>query len=129
VAVEDVMHIGFVGCALETPLRSVATLMAEHHVHCLVGFGDQADDDTRLWGVVSDIDVVAALAAGADGVTAGEISTSEAVTIAPHETVRHAAELMRDHEVSHVLVVDGVSDRPVGVVSTLDVMELAAVSI
>lgn len=126
VTVERVMHVGFVGCALETPLRAVAALMAKHRVHCLVGFGDLADDDTRLWGVVSDIDVVAALAAGVGGMTAGEIASTELVTIEPGETVRHAAELMRDHEVSHLLVVDGASDRPLGVISTLDVMALAA---
>ena len=40
--------------------------------------------------------------------------------------MRHAAELMRDHEVTHLLVVDGVSDRPIGIVSTLDVMAIAA---
>jgi CBS domain-containing protein len=32
---------------------------------------------------------------------------------------------MRDHEVSHLLVLNGVSDRPIGVISTLDVMRLA----
>jgi CBS domain-containing protein len=125
VTVERVMHVGFVGCPLETPLRSVARLMAERRVHCVVGFGDVAEDDTRLWGVVSDVDVVSALAAGGESTTAGEIASTEVVTIEPHTSVRHAAELMRDHEVSHLLVVDGVSDRPVGIVSTLDVMAVA----
>jgi len=125
VAVERVMHAGFFGCPLETPLRSVARLMAEQRVHCLVGFGDLAEDDTRLWGVVSDIDVVAALAAGGELTTAGEIASTELVTIAPHESARRAAELMRNHEVSHLLVVTGASDRPVGIVSTLDLMALA----
>lgn len=125
VPVERVMHVGFVGCPLEAPIRSVARLMAEHRVHCVVGFGDVTEDDTRLWGVVSDVDVVAALAAGGELTTAGEIASTEVVTIEPHVSVRRAAELMRDHEVSHLLVVDGVSDRPIGVISTLDVMALA----
>lgn len=125
VTVESVMHMGFVGCPLEAPLRSVAQLMAERRVHCVVGFGDVADDDTRLWGVVSATDVVSALAAGGERTTAGEIASTEVVTIAPQTSVRHAAELMRDHEVSHLLVVDGISDRPIGIVSTLDVMAVA----
>lgn len=125
VPVEAVMHVGFIGCPLETPLRSVARLMAEQRVHCVVGFGDLAEDDTRLWGVVTDVDVVSALAAGGELVTAGEIASTEVVTIEPHTSVRHAAELMRDHKVSHLLVVDGVSDRPIGIVSTLDVMAIA----
>jgi CBS domain-containing protein len=125
VSVEEAMHVGFVGCPLETPVRAVAALMAEHRVHCVVGFGDIADGDTRLWGLVSDIDVVSALAAGADDATAGAVASTEVVTVRPFESVRRAAELMRDHEVSHLLVVNGVSDRPSGVISTLDVMRVA----
>jgi CBS domain-containing protein len=125
VLVEQAMHVGFVGCPLETPLRAVADLMSEHRVHCVVGFGDIADGDTRLWGLVSDIDVVSALAAGEDDVTAGAVASTEVVTVTPAESVRRAAELMRDHEVSHLLVLNGASDRPVGVISTLDVMRVS----
>jgi CBS domain-containing protein len=114
------MHPGFVGCALETPLTSVARLMAQHRVHCIVGFGDVTEDDTSVWGVVSDRDVVAALASG-EAVTAGAVAATEVVTVSPDDTLRHAAQLMRDHDVSHVLVVDPRSDRPVGILSTLDI--------
>jgi len=121
IPVERVMHVGFVGCALETPLVNVARLMAQHRVHAIVGFGDVTEGDTQLWGLVSDIDVVAALAAGGAATTAGEIAASEVVRIAPHDSVRRAVELMNDHQIAHVLVVDPRSDRPVGVVSTLDI--------
>ena len=30
VSVEQAMHVGFIGCPLETPLREVARLMSEH---------------------------------------------------------------------------------------------------
>jgi CBS domain-containing protein len=121
VAVSEVMHAGFVGCAFETPLTTVARLMAEHRVHCIVGFGDVTEDDTSVWGVVSDIDVVSALATGDQPLTAGEIAATEVVTVSPFDSIRHAAELMRDHGVSHVLVADPRSDRPLGVLSTLDI--------
>ena len=124
VPVERVMHAGFVSCALETPLTAVARLMARHRVHCIVGFGDATEGDTSLWGVVSDVDVVAALAAGDQALTAGEIAATEIVTVLPHDSVRHAAELMRDHGVSHVLVVDRRSDRPLGILSSLDIAAL-----
>jgi CBS domain-containing protein len=125
VLVEQAMHRGYVGCALETPLRDVAALMAAHRVHSVVGFGDIADGDTRLWGLVSYIVVVSALAAGDDEATGGAVASTVVVTVHPNESVRRAAELMRDHEVSHLLVLNGVSDRPIGVISTLDVMRLA----
>jgi CBS domain-containing protein len=125
VPVESVMHVGFFSCPLDTPLRSVARLMAERHVHCVVGFGEASDGESRLWGVVSDVDVVTALAAGDGFATAREIASTEVVTIQPQESVLAAAELMRDHEVSHLLVVDRGTDRPIGIISTLDVLALA----
>jgi CBS domain-containing protein len=91
----------------------------------VVGFGDVTEHDTRLWGGVSDVDVVSALAAGGRLPTAGEIASTEVVTIEPHESVRRAVELMCDHTLSHLLAVDGVSDRPIGIDSTLDVMAIA----
>ena len=121
VPISEVMHAGFVGCPLETPLTVVAQLMARHRVHCIVGFGDVTEDDTSVWGVVSDLDVVSALATVDAPLTAGEIAATEVVTVAPSDSVRHAAQLMRDHGVSHVLVTDGRSDRPLGILSTLDI--------
>ena len=52
--------------------------------------------------------------------------TSQVVTVEPADSVHDAAELMSDHEVDHVIVVDPVSDRPVGVISTLDVAQVLA---
>ena len=126
IAVDRVMHTGFVSCPLETPLVAIARLLAEHRVHCVVGYGDAAEDDTRLWGLISDLDVIAALAAGEGASTAGEIAASEIVAVAPFDSVAQAVRLMNDHGVTHLLVVDPGSDRPLGVVSTLDVAMLVA---
>ena len=52
--VEDVMHAGVFTCYFETPLATVARLMAAHQVHCVVGLGDVTDDDTGVCGLVSD---------------------------------------------------------------------------
>jgi CBS domain-containing protein len=119
--VEDVMHPGVFTCAFETPIATVARQMASHQVHCVVGFGDATDDDTRVWGVVSDRDVVAAAATDHLHATAGGCAATEIATIGPHEGVRRAAELMTEHGLSHLLVVDHGSDRPLGVISTLDI--------
>jgi CBS domain-containing protein len=119
--VEDVMHPGVVTRFFETPLATVARMMATHRVHCVVGLGDATSDDTRLWGLVTDRDVVAAAATDYAHRTAGTSSASEAVTIGPRETLRRAAEVMTERGLSHLLVVEPGSDRPVGVVSTLDI--------
>ena len=120
--VEDVMSRGVLRCPLETPLTEVARMMATNRVHCIVGFGDITEDDTRLWGVVSDLDLVGlAATVGLEGRTAGASAATELVTVAPDESVLRAAQLMREHRVAHLVVADPHSDRPVGVVSTLDV--------
>ena len=119
--VEDVMHPGVVTCFFETPLATVARMMATHRVHCVVGLGDVTADDTRVWGLVTDRDIVAAAATDYVYRSAGTSAASEAATIAPRETLRRAAEIMTERGVSHLLVVEPGSDRPVGVVSTLDI--------
>ena len=123
--VQDVMHAGFVSCPFETPLVSVARLMARYRVHTIVGFGDLADDDTRLWGLVSDLDIVTALATGREAATAGEIGAGRIVTLSPRDSVRHALSLMHEQKVTHLLVMDG-GDRPLGVLSSLDIATLVS---
>ena len=119
--VEDVMHPGVFTCFFETPLATVARMMVAHQIHCVVGFGDATADDTRIWGLVTDRDIVAAAATDHIHRTAGTSAASEAATIAPNETLRHAAEVMTERGLSHLLVVEPGSDRPVGVISTLDI--------
>jgi CBS domain-containing protein len=127
VSVKDAMSRGVLSCSLETSLTTVAEMMAAHRVHCVVGFGDVTEDDTRLWGLVSDLDLVAVAAAeGLEGRTAGGCAATEVVTVGPHESLRRAAQLMSERGVSHLLVADPDSDRPVGVISTLDVADALA---
>jgi len=44
-----------------------------------------------------------------------------AVTAVPHEPLEKAARRMTEHGVSHLVVIDVVGQRPLGVLSTLDV--------
>jgi CBS domain-containing protein len=127
--VAEAMHPGTVTCPPETPLRTVARMMARYSIHCVVVLADidEADWDGRLWGVVSDLDLVeAAAGADVDERTAGGTAASPLITIAPDETLERAAQLMAEHETSHLVVVDPASDRPVGVLSTLDVARVVA---
>jgi CBS domain-containing protein len=119
--VEEAMHRGVVSCPYETPLSTVARTMATRRVHCVVGLGDITEDDTQLWGVVSDRDVVAAAATGTEERTAGGSAATEVLTIGPRETLRRAAQVMTEHDLSHLIVVEPGSERPLGVLSTLDI--------
>jgi CBS domain-containing protein len=116
------MHAGTLTCAAEDPLRDVAAIMASQRVHAVV---IRPANGERPVGVVSDLDVVAAVAAGAD-CSAREAAATEALTVSADEPLQYAAQMMSEHGVSHLLVVDGAGGYPVGVLSTLDVATVYA---
>lgn len=122
ITVADVMHRGVVTCSPTTSLVTVARKMAAHRIHCVVV---RRHDTDVVWGVVSDLDLVSAASLGfADG-TAGSAAATPAVTAHPRDGIRRAMQLMVEHQVTHVVVVDD-DDRPRGVISTLDVAEALA---
>ncbi|MET9323532.1 CBS domain-containing protein [Streptomyces sp. NPDC003038] len=78
-------------------------------------------DDGRLRGLVTDRDlVVRALAEGKDpeNTTVGEICSAEIVSVGPDDDVGRAVDLMRDHSLRRLPVVE--KDRAVGIVSIGD---------
>jgi signal-transduction protein with cAMP-binding, CBS, and nucleotidyltransferase domain len=117
------MTRGLVSCPPQTPLRSVAKLMAEHRVHSVFVFdyGREDDETVELWGLVSDLDLVAAAWADVDGQTAGNTAVTPLVYVSSDDDLRHAAQLMAETGVSHLAVVDPLTRRPAGVISTLDI--------
>jgi predicted transcriptional regulator len=124
IAVRDAMHEGVLSCTEDTPLSTVAELMAAHGVHCIVVTDA---DDRAVWGVISDLDLVAAAGVrDLDEQSAGGSAATPALAIGPAETLRRAAQMMTEHGVAHLLVVDDVSGRPAGVLSTLDVARVLA---
>ena len=126
--VSDVMTEGLITCAPATPLRGVARLMAAHRVHSVFvfDFGTEDDESPELWGIVSDLDLVAAAWANVDSQTAGESAVTPLVYVRRDDDLRHAAQLMAESGVSHLAVVDPKTRRPVGVLSTLDIARAVA---
>lgn len=124
--VVEAMHAGVVTCSPATPLHLVAQMMVAHRIHCVVVWGDEEPDAEGVWGVVSDVDLVDIAATEDVGArTAGGSARSPAVMIRPEQSLRRAAQLMRKHSTSHLIVVDK-REHPVGVVSTLDVAAFLA---
>lgn len=121
--VNEVMHRGIVTSPPETPLRTVARMMATYRIHALVVDGEREEDDRlRPWVVLSDRDVVGALAAGEiDRATARSAAGTEFLTAYPDESLENAARLLHEHDVAHLVVVDPPTRRPIGILSTLDV--------
>lgn len=114
------MHWGLVSCRSEASLKSVAALMNDERVHCVV-VTDDLSDAGSLWGVISDIDLIAAATVrGLAEQQAGGTAMTPAVTIAPGERLERAARLMTNYGIAHLVVVDPIEQRAVGVLSTLD---------
>jgi CBS domain-containing protein len=125
----DAMHPGMISCPPETPLRTVARMMAAYRVHAIVVHAHGEDDlpGGDGWGVVTDVDFVrAALDDNVDMVTAGQVAATPALTVPSVDPLERAMQLMTDHEVTHVIVVERHSGRPIGVLSTLDVAHAVA---
>lgn len=120
IPVSAAMHVGVLTCTRETSLARVAELMAGERVHCVV-VTYNASDPGGLWGLVSDLDLVAAAGVrDLEEQTAGATAATIALTIEPTETLQRAAQLMTEHGTAHLVVVDA-TRRPMGILSTLDV--------
>lgn len=120
--VVDVMHPGLISCRPDDPLRTVARLMATYRVHAVLvtAHGDG-------WGVVSDSALLRAAEEGAvDEVTAGSVAATPVVTVVSSDELGAVAHLMAEQDVSHVIVLERHSRRPLGVLSTLDVARALA---
>ena len=125
--VEDAMHPGVLTCPPETPLWTVARMMASYSVHAIVvtDVDAEGESDERAWGIVSSLDLMRARVAGADEPTAGGVASTDVVTVSPGDPLASAAELMAAHGSEHVVVAD-LHGRPVGVVSTRDIAAVLA---
>jgi CBS domain-containing protein len=80
-------------------------------------------DAGRLAGIMTERDLMRAVAAGLhDGAVVGEWMTADPDTIAPDDTIEHAAVLMIHGGYRHLPVVDG--DDVVGVLSIRDLVQV-----
>ena len=124
VPVGEVMHHGVITTPPQTSLTEVAELMARNQVHCVVveGLARGGDgQETLVWGILSDLDLMKALAGGRLDAGAGELAGTEIVTVEASDRIDDVARLMAEHESTHLVVVSAPSGEPVGVISSLDV--------
>jgi CBS domain-containing protein len=119
--VADAMHPGVLTCDPDAPATEVARMMAGHHVHSVVVIGGAPEH-----GIISALDLLrGGMAPGAEP-TASELAQAPSFTVEPSTPLRDAARQMLTHSATHVLVIDPVRQRPVGMLSTLDVAGILA---
>jgi len=100
-------------------LREAAEHMVERRVGSLLVF-----DGERLVGILTERDVLKAVAGGTVDAAVTDWMTSNPETIEPGDTLEHAAVVMVHGGFRHLPVAEG--PQVVGVVSMRDVMELIA---
>ncbi len=121
-SVGELMTRDLVVIRAEAPLTEAARLLDEHRIHGL----PVVDEAGVLVGVVSQTDMVRArttqgLWASWPGLKVKHLMTSPALTIAADAGMPEAAMLMEGNHV-HRLVVVGDNGKPVGIVSTTDLL-------
>ncbi|PPS72588.1 MULTISPECIES: CBS domain-containing protein [Streptomyces] len=117
--VKDVMTAGVVAVRPDASLVEAAQLMRTQNIGDVV-----VAEGQDVIGVLTDRDItVRAVADGADPMTvsARTVCTRNPVTVAPDDRVTTAVELMREHAVRRLPVVE--NGLPVGIVSLGDVAE------
>lgn len=109
-------------CPPDADVRTVARTMAENSIHCVVVRGLERGG----WGIVSDLDLMAALRPDLAGATAAQLAATDIVIVEPGDTLEHAAQLLAEHQATHAVVADPATGEPVGILSTLDIARFAA---
>jgi CBS domain-containing protein len=119
--VRDEMRPGIITCPPQTDLASVARIIATNHVHAVVvsGIEPVSGGERLTWGLLTALDLVAAALPGCTATEAADLASSEIVTVDAGESLERAAQLMLEHQLTHLMAVDGA--EPVGIISTLDV--------
>lgn len=116
-AVRDVMNGDIVTLPRSAPVIDAARRMRDADIGDVL-----VVDGRKLTGVVTDRDIVVrAIAEGKDprSTTLADVCSGDVVTVAPDDSIDHAAQVMRERAVRRLPVVEG--GTPVGVVSLGDV--------
>ncbi|HUA47036.1 MAG TPA: CBS domain-containing protein [Solirubrobacteraceae bacterium] len=125
--VSDAMHPGILACEPDASLPEVARIMATQHVHCVAVVGiSHEEPQCGVWSVISDLDLVRAGVRDAEALTARAIAQQPLVTVEPSLPLREAGELMSEQAVTHLVVVEPITERPIGILSTADIAGVLA---
>ncbi|HET8611967.1 MAG TPA: CBS domain-containing protein [Sphingomonas sp.] len=115
--IRDVMTFDVESAAPGTPLKRIARMMRDGDIGAV-----PVEDHERLVGLVTDRDIVVrAVAEGLDerGCVAADVMSEDVLTCFADDDAHRIAELMSDHQVRRLPVLDS-ENRVIGVVSLGD---------
>jgi CBS domain-containing protein len=123
--IREIMTPNPVCCTPDTALEAVARLMVRHDCGEIPVV--ESEDTMRLAGVITDRDIVCrTLAQGKDPLkmTAGECMSAPAVTVTPETRLEDCCQVMEEHRIRRVPVVDQ-NECCCGMVSQADIARRA----
>jgi len=116
--VSDIYHKGVIFCKPETPLQEVVRVMADTEIHAIMVSEQEGAPPV---GVVSHTDAIAHYGEDITSLRARDVMTSNVVHISEDAAVEEAAQKLLESHIHRLLVVDR-SGKPLGVVSTTDII-------
>ena len=121
--VGDVMAPSPVAVRPGSTLAAARALMDESDIRHL----PVVDGDGRVLGILSHRDLVRAEGRGEQKVTVGELMTENVLVVAAGNRLCEASELMLDHKIGALPVVDG-DDVLVGIITETDFLRIAHIA-
>lgn len=118
----DVMVSDVLTVREDTPLKEVTALFKEKRITGVPVVNAAGE----LRGVLSESDIIrktTSIGAWSPSL-AGQVMTSNAVTVAPTDTMQRVCELMYNRRIHRVVVAEGVQIR--GIITTMDVLRAIA---
>ena len=116
--VRDIYHKGVILCKPDSPLQEVVRVMADTEIHAVMVTEREGEPPV---GVVSHTDVIAHYGEDLTAIQAQEAMTSKVISISEDATVGEAAKELLESNIHRLLVVND-EGRPVGILSTTDII-------
>jgi CBS domain-containing protein len=115
--VKDIMNKNVVIAKPEITVREASTAMNKFHIGSLV-----IVKDNNIVGILTERDILTAVAEGKDleRTLAEEIMTKNVITIEPGKRIEDAVNLMTEHKIKKLPVVD--DGKLVGIVTASDII-------
>lgn len=121
--VADAMHRGVIFCERRATAHELADTMIARGVHSVAVLGRAQNDrhDATVWGIVSDVDLLAAALDPEAPATAGDLARQPVIVIRADRPIGEAAATMATYRANHLVVIDPETQAPIGFISPLDV--------
>lgn len=119
-AISSIMHRTISPVSMDDTVEEVEAMMKARRISSAPVY----DGDGAILGIITSTDLVKLHASGKDpkNVHAWEICTYRPIEVTPDTPVRKVAELMIEHKIHHVVVME--NEQMQGIVSSLDLVKL-----